>query len=360
MSIIKNLYYALEYKRTARTLSQRIRQSRESSSDAMLVVIDRLEARSGGLRNVGRIVNALAVSLKRKTSIYIQNSGKQDAALIKEYQFEGELIDHVPEGVEIIVSSTWALSEELKNYVRKNHSKWIHIIQDYDELFFPVSTKYFYAANVKSGPDAFISSGKWMTLPGRVAGLPFPVDSQIYHELTKPNVEREVDVLFFHKPELPRRCAFLCEQIAEQLLTNRPSLRIAFYGSNLSKHLVSAKVEHFGAVPSIQELADLYRRSKIGISSNLTNPSLIPFELAACGCLPLSPYLNSHPEFHLPEIHVNGGIDEIVKKILSELDSENLPGKCRKLSEWYLAEGYICDRSSFADIVGREISAIKI
>lgn len=237
-------------------------------------------------------------------------------------------------------------------------SRWNHIIQDYDELFFPISTRYYHAAKVKVGPDAFIASGKWMKLPGRTAYLPFPVDTAIYRVRPEITVERDIDVLFFHKPELPRRCALVCEQLAETLLAARPDLRIAFYGSPLSKFLTKVRVQHLGALPSLEALGGVYRRSRVGVSFNLTNPSLIPFEHMACGCVPVSPYVESPPEFHLPSIHVNGTLSQLSEHILGLLKETDLQAQALSLYDIYARQGYLCSKQDFDRAVVEAIETL--
>jgi hypothetical protein len=351
LDLLKNLYIAVDYKRSAATLNHMLRIGGAVTTSTMVVLIYRLEPRSGGLRNVARIVNALAAHLKKSIQIYIQNPQKTDAMLSKEYGFKGELVTSLQITADLYVTTSFIFSLTLPDLLSKSPSRWYHIIQDYDEMFFPISTRYYHAAKVKIGPDAFIASGKWMKLPGRTAYLPFPVDPAIYHAHPEKTGERDIDVLFFHKPELPRRCALVCEQLAETLLAARPDLKIAFYGSSLSKRLTKTRVQHLGALPSLEALGDVYRRSHVGVSFNLTNPSLIPFEHMACGCMPVSPYVASPPEFHLPGIHVDGTLIQLSEHILELLKETDLKARALSLYDTYVRQGYLCSRGEFDSAV---------
>ena len=42
-------------------------------------------------------------------------------------------------------------------------------------------------------------------------------------------------------------------------------------------------VENYALLPTIKDLADLYRESTIGMVFSTTNPSLVPYEMMACG-----------------------------------------------------------------------------
>ena len=356
LNLLKNLYIAADYKRSAASLNHTLRVGGPAAADTIVVLIYRLERHSGGLRNVARIVNALASHLKKSIQIYIQNPQKSDAMLVKEYGFEGGLVTFLQTTADLYVTTSFIFSLSLPDLLSKFPSRWNHIIQDYDELFFPISARYYHAAKVKIGPDAFIASGKWMKLPGRTAYLPFPVDLAIYHARLEITRERDIDVLFFHKPELPRRCALVCEQLAETLLAARPDLKIAFYGSSLSKRLTKARVQHLGALPSLEDLGDLYRRSRVGVSFNLTNPSLIPFEHMASGCMPVSPYVESPSEFHLPGIHVDGTLSQLSEHILKLLKETDLQMQALSLYDAYVGDGYLCSRDDFDEAV---VEAIK-
>lgn len=358
INLLKNLYIAADYKRSAASLNHTLRVGGPASAGTMVVLVYRLEPRSGGLRNVARIVNALAGHLGKSIQLYIQNPEKTDAALTREYGFRADVASSLPTAADLYVTTSFIFSLSLPDLLAKFPSRWNHIIQDYDELFFPISTRYYHAAKVKVGPEAFIASGKWMRLPGRTAYLPFPVDPAIYHASPASAAKRDIDVLFFHKPELPRRCALVCEQLAETLLAARPDLRIAFYGSNLSKRLTKARVEHLGALPSLEALGNVYRRSRVGVSFNLTNPSLIPFEHMASGCMPVSPYVESPPEFHLPGIHVEGTLNQLSEYILARLEQPDLEAQALSLYDSYLDQGYLCRKEDFGRAVIEAIETL--
>lgn len=358
INLLKNLYIVGDYKRSAASLNHTLRVGGHATPGTMVVLIYRLEPRSGGLRNVARIVNALASHLGMSMQLYIQNPKKTDVALTNEYGFKADIATSLPTAADLYVTTSFIFSLSLPDLLSKFPSRWNHIIQDYDELFFPISTRYYHAAKVKIGPEAFVASGKWMKLPGRTAYLPFPVDPAIYHLSSASAVERDIDVLFFHKPELPRRCALVCEQLAETLLASRPDLRIAFYGSNLSKRVTKARVEHFGAVPSLEALGNLYRRSRIGVSFNLTNPSLIPFEQMASGCMPVSPYVESPPEFYLHGIHMDGTLSQLSEYIVDRLEQPSLENQALSLYSDYFEQGYICNKEDFDRIVIEAIETL--
>lgn len=358
LNLLKNLFIAADYKRSAASLNHTLRVGGPSAASTMVVLLYRLEPHSGGLRNVARIVNALAAHLGKSIQLYIQNPQKTDAVLTKEYGFKGAISTSLQTAADLYVTTSFIFSLSLPDLLVKFPSRWNHIIQDYDELFFPISTRYYHAAKVKVGPDAFIASGKWMKLPGRTAYLPFPVDTAIYRVRPEITVERDIDVLFFHKPELPRRCALVCEQLAETLLAARPDLRIAFYGSPLSKFLTKVRVQHLGALPSLEALGGVYRRSRVGVSFNLTNPSLIPFEHMACGCVPVSPYVESPPEFHLPSIHVNGTLSQLSEHILGLLKETDLQAQALSLYDIYARQGYLCSKQDFDRAVVEAIETL--
>ncbi|TXD64245.1 hypothetical protein FUT87_28155, partial [Mitsuaria sp. TWR114] len=63
LNLLKNLYIAADYKRSAASLNHTLRVGGSATAGTMVVLVYRLEPRSGGLRNVARIVNALATHL---------------------------------------------------------------------------------------------------------------------------------------------------------------------------------------------------------------------------------------------------------------------------------------------------------
>jgi glycosyltransferase involved in cell wall biosynthesis len=58
---------------------------------------------------------------------------------------------------------------------------------------------------------------------------------------------------------------------------------ILFGSSQISKQSFNFPAEVLNLVPSLDELASLYSSADVGLVFSTTNPSLIPYEMMACG-----------------------------------------------------------------------------
>lgn len=57
-----------------------------------------------------------------------------------------------------------------------------------------------------------------------------------------------------------------------------------FGSSQLDKNQLNFPCTIKGLLPSLKELANLYRNADFGLVFSTTNPSLVPYEMMSCGC----------------------------------------------------------------------------
>jgi hypothetical protein len=353
----KELLHCISYEYTKRSVNPKLNFQEGGYIDT-LILIDRLEVRSGGVRNIARITQGLTSDIFGKKLVYIQNPSKDDEKIFLDYGFDCDLTYEAPKKFKNLITGSWTFSHIVYEMQNLNQDFiWTHIIQDFDEYFFPISTRNYFSRNARIYPNRFIVSGMWMKFDKPSINLPFPVDYELYKNY---NSERDIDVIMFHKPEMPRRCAYLLEIIANELLKNNPHIKIGCYGSNLSKYIFRNKrVIHFGAPTKLSSLVEIYNRVKIGISMNTTNPSLIPFEQAACGCQPLSPSYYAENKFNLNMIHVGNSISEFIEYINNALIYDKTCERANEILNYYKNNNMICNSKEFQLIINKELELFK-
>ena len=112
----------------------------------------------------------------------------------------------------------------------------------------------------------------------------FPLNTSIYNS-SYIRKKKEKNILFFAKPQMPRRCFELGVKALYEFKKKMPDIEIIMYGSDqLDSSMVPFPVTILNIVPTLQELAELYANADLGIVFSTTNPSLIPFEMMSCGC----------------------------------------------------------------------------
>lgn len=273
---------------------------------------------SGGHRNIFRAIKNLA-AFGHRCSLYVTRddmrfaTGADVAAFIAEAFFPLDL-DYV--GIDfpairpcdVLVSTYWTTAYVAREN-QKNTKLNVFFIQDFEPMFFPMGTDFVRALQSYRFGFHHITSGPWpLRAIENAVGVKggdyfrFPIDRAIYH-CTQAIGHRPRRVAFFARPEMPRRCYDLGISALKIVKDTDPSVEVVLYGSRSPLlDQVPFEAKNLGLTDTIEELADLYRSSALGVCFSTTNPSLVPYELMACGCPVLDLDLNDN--------HVNYGSSE--------------------------------------------------
>lgn len=188
---------------------------------------------------------------------------------------------------DVLFATHWSTVEPtLKN--RSTASHLMYFVQDYEPYFYPMGSEYILAENTYRQGLYHITSGPWCKFflernyNAEADFFQFPVDRSVYFPKARTNNTRTL--LFFAKPEMPRRCYEIGIQALKIIKENLPDLKIVLYGSReLESSYINSDFEVRSIVPTLEELAWLYSNADLGIVFSTTNPSLIPYEMMACG-----------------------------------------------------------------------------
>jgi glycosyltransferase involved in cell wall biosynthesis/GT2 family glycosyltransferase len=160
-----------------------------------------------------------------------------------------------------------------------------YLINDHEPEFFATSADAIWAAHTYELGLYGISAGRWLRdLLARRYGqrggwFRLGVDREVYRPAA---VERRRDtVIFYARSYTPRRAVPLGEIALQELHRRRPDLRFVLFGQD---EPLGLPFEHelLGVVEP-DELAQRYREATVGLCLSLTNYSLIPQEMLACG-----------------------------------------------------------------------------
>ncbi|MDE2301452.1 MAG: glycosyltransferase [Sphingomonadales bacterium] len=203
------------------------------------------------------------------------------------YDFDFEIINswNVHAETDIIICTHWLTAYSLRLFERPELV--YYFVQDYEPLFHSASSDYAKALSTYRMGFNIVCFGNWVAdrlaidFGVTASVIPFTLDSATYFE--KPNIRKSVDVLFFARPSQPRRCFELGVEALQLAYRKNPSLRIGLYGEDQYSYIPFV-YHNFGLITSLETLADIYRKSTIGICFSSTNPSLVGYEMIACGC----------------------------------------------------------------------------
>jgi len=245
----------------------------------------------GGHRNIIRCAYHLE-RLGHRVSLHfvdIPDEAEIVRANVREYfyPFEGHigLLDEDFPRSDIVFATHWstvAHAERFKDRV----GEIVYFVQDFEPYFYAMGSDYVMAENTYRKGYYAVTSGIWCehflrnTYNGEADHFQFPIDREIYFDR---GAERRKDrVIFFAKPEMPRRCYELGVQALRAFHELRPDIEIVFFGSSHQRP-VDFPVLQLGMLPGPHDLAKLYNEATVGLAFSTTNPSLVPYEMMACG-----------------------------------------------------------------------------
>jgi len=164
----------------------------------------------------------------------------------------------------------------------------MYFVQDFEPFVAPMSTQYILAENTYRLGLYCICSGAWCSERLRAQfgaaadSFKFPLDQSVYYP--RPRQKRNRNVIFFARPEMPRRCYGLGIAMLRELHRLMPDIEIILYGSAmLDASTIDFPATVRGVLPTIDDLAQMYSDADLGIAFGTTNPSLVPYEMMACG-----------------------------------------------------------------------------
>jgi GT2 family glycosyltransferase/glycosyltransferase involved in cell wall biosynthesis len=160
-----------------------------------------------------------------------------------------------------------------------------YFVQDHEPEFYANSSKSLFAERSYQFGLPCICASPWLAdivrerYGAQATAFKLGVDSEEYAPLGWPR--RTDTIAFYARTFTERRAVELGLLALEEVQRQRPHTRIALYGTHAMVH-VPFTYEHIGVV-SPARLQRLYSEATLGLSLSLTNYSLIPQEMMACG-----------------------------------------------------------------------------
>lgn len=256
---------------------------------------------SGGHRNIFRAIRFLS-EFGHSCSLHVLpdnhrfSNGDEIRDFIKKefFDIKAENVYHGVDQIsdcDVLVCTYWTTAYVIQENAEKAPLK-VYFLQDYEPMFFPMGTDYVRACETYRFGFYPITSGPWpLRMLEKEWGVTrgtffrFPIDRSIYHagDAAK-KLGAAPRIVYFARPDMPRRCYPLGVSALEIVKRERPDVEVAFYGDRGEKFQhIPFEFTNIGMTPDISDLGDLYRSADVGLCFSTTNPSLVPFEMMACG-----------------------------------------------------------------------------
>jgi GT2 family glycosyltransferase/glycosyltransferase involved in cell wall biosynthesis len=167
-----------------------------------------------------------------------------------------------------------------------------YVVNDHEPEFFPTSTEGQIAADTYRHGLHCIAASPWLRdlVAERYGASADAFQLGVDHALYKPMdvVRRPDTVIYYARHSTDRRAVPIGLMALEELHRRRPQTRIVLFGADRPAQ-TSFPYEDLGILSPAQ-LGTLYNEATVGLCLSLTNFSLMPKEMLACGlpCVELS------------------------------------------------------------------------
>jgi O-antigen biosynthesis protein len=162
----------------------------------------------------------------------------------------------------------------------------VYMVNDYEPEFFAASAERSIAADTYRQGLHCIAGSPWLRdlLRERhgasAEALQYGVDHDIYHP--RDDVPRRTDtVIYYARTSTQRRAVPIGLLALAELHRRRPDIRIVLFGTG--EYMRTPFPYELTGVLTPEELARLYAEATVGLCLSLTNFSLMPKEMLACG-----------------------------------------------------------------------------
>lgn len=236
---------------------------------------------------------------------------------------------------DIIFATGWETAYAVFNDPSK--ARRFYFVQDFEPYFYPLGSEFVLAENTYHFNFFGITAGKWLSSKlsseygMKCEFYDFGADKKYYkHE----NSKQRKEVFFYARPVTARRGFELGIMALELFHKQHPDYIINLAGWDVSDYHIPFPYVNLKTL-SLDELSELYNRCAAALVISLTNMSLLPLELLACGTIPVMNYgKNNQLVSNNPYIHyTQASPDALAAELGRVVELKNLPEYSRKAAD---------------------------
>jgi glycosyltransferase involved in cell wall biosynthesis len=161
----------------------------------------------------------------------------------------------------------------------------VYVVNDHEPDFYPASVERVLAEDTYRQGLHCIAASPWLRdlLIERYGASADAFRLGVEHDTYQPRpiARREDTVIYYARQGTPRRAVPTALAALRELYERRPNIRIVLFGDNTPLE-TAFPYEHL-KVCSPEQLSWLYSQATVGLCLSLTNFSLMPKEMLACG-----------------------------------------------------------------------------
>lgn len=337
---------------------------------SMTWVIPDFEASSGGHINIFRMVKLLKARGFEHQHIIITDPNKWSSAqeaktyLTKSF---GDIGASVSLGIqslvptEYLVATSWKTAYWVAKYRDTKHR--CYFVQDFEPYFYPVGDEYFLAENTYRLGLHGITAGTWLSTKLKAEygmdchAYSFSYDRELYRR-TEKKPRKFRNVFFYARPVTARRCFDTGLLVLEKVCKAVPDAAVVLAGWNVANHEIPFHHLNAGSL-KVTALADLYTQCEVALVLSGTNLSLLPMEIAACGCpLVLNNGASSSWLFDPSEVeYCDMDVDKLADAVIGLLRD---PQRAEDIAKKAMVRAQKSDWDGEADSVAAFLKQLKV
>lgn len=320
----------------------------------------------GGHQNIFRFISLLD-KMGHKNNVYLystfddmtvaqakENVNNYSTAMnVDFYKYDGTMRD-----ADVIFATGWETAYPVFN--TKSDAYKMYFIQDFEPYFYPMGTDYILAENTYKFGFHGIAAGGWLSsklsaeYDMKCDHYDFGADRSNYKMI---NTKKRKDIFFYARPVTERRGFDLGIMALEIFHKKMPEYTIHLAGWDVSEWDIPFPYVNHSAL-KIRELPDLYNKSAAALVLSLTNMSLLPLELLACGTIPV---VNDAPNNRLvsdnPFIkYTESSPRALADALIETVKRSDLPEYAKKASESVASDGWGVAGERLLAVLDRELT----
>ncbi len=250
----------------------------------------------GGHLNIFRMIHQLE-RLGHRSRVYVMDgkganpvSGvKMRAEISKLFVPINASVHHLEAEMlpaDVVLATAWQTAYPVRASSCAPHRAYF--IQDYEPLFFPMSSSFQLAEDTYRWGFFGITAGPWLEkivtekYGMRAKSFPLAVEHRDYWPVNLPRNGRR-RLFAYVRPSTERRGFELVSLALQRIHRAFPEVEIHLAGSALPVNAMPLPFVCHGILNATQ-LRNLYSSCDVAICVSLTNYSLLPQEIIACGC----------------------------------------------------------------------------
>jgi glycosyltransferase involved in cell wall biosynthesis len=256
-----------------------------------------------------------------------------------------------------IFATGWETAYPVFN--EKTDAKKLYFVQDFEPYFYAMGTDYILAENTyKFGFHGITAGGFLKEKLSKEYGMAcdsydFAADEKVY---TRTNEGKRKEIFFYARPVTERRGFDLGIMALELFHEAKPEYTINLAGWDVSGYDIPFPYVNHSAL-KIEDLPVLYNKCAAALVMSLTNMSLLPPELLACGTIPV---VNDGPNNRLvsdnPYIaYTEASPASLAKQLINIVEKPDLTAYSKAASESIDRTGWADAKNTFMKVLEREL-----